>query len=99
MSTQLGTPGPTPAVGVAQVGLQGLYPGHNQPECCEVCRGYGHSPRMFPILQKYSNVTNNNYCELFSSTTHHTDQCRALDSLADKSDRSTFQVNETSQGG
>jgi hypothetical protein len=31
-------------------------------------------------------------------TTHTTNQCRALDALTDRLDRTTFRVNETPQG-
>jgi len=98
MLTPVGPPGPTPAVGVTQIGSQGLYPKRNQSKYCEVCRGYGLPPRLWPILQKYSSVPNNNYYEFCASITHHTDQCMALDALVDRLDCSTFRVNETPRG-
>ena len=38
------------------------------------------------------------HCNLFSSTTHATNQYRALDALADKMDRTSLRVNETPHG-
>ena len=67
-------------------------------EYCEIFRTVGHPPRMCPILHKYSNVPNNVYCEFFASTTHNTEQCRALDALADQLDRPSYRVNEASRG-
>jgi hypothetical protein len=49
-------------------------------------------------MQKYSTVPNTIHCEFCTSTTHTTNQCRALDALADRLDRTTFRVNENPQG-
>jgi hypothetical protein len=38
------------------------------------------------------------YCEFCGSPTHTTKQCRALDALADRLDRSAFRVDEALQG-
>jgi hypothetical protein len=65
---------------------------------CEICRIHGHGPRQCPIMQKYSTVPNIVHCEFCTSTTHTTNQCRALDALADRLDRTTFRVNENPQG-
>jgi hypothetical protein len=43
-------------------------------------------------------LLNTMYCELCGSPSHNTNQCRALDALADRLDRSTFRVNEGPQG-
>lgn len=94
-----GSSGTPPIAIVAVVGSQGAFPSRNSPEYCEVCRSYGPLPRLCPISQKYSNVPNKNYCELCASTTHHTDQCQAMDDLAERLDRSTFKINETGHGG
>jgi hypothetical protein len=67
-------------------------------EYCEIYRSHGNSLRHFPILQKYIFVPNTIYCEFCGSPTHTTNQCRALDALANRLDRSTFRVNETPQG-
>lgn len=91
--------GAQPTTGVAAVGAQGTFPGRNTQDFFEVCRAYGHLPWMCTILKKYSNVPNNTYCEFFTSTTHYTDQCRALDALAKRLDKSTFRVNESNKGG
>jgi hypothetical protein len=64
-------------------------------EYCEICRIHGHGLRQCPIIQKYSTVPNIVHCNLFSSTTHATNQCRALDALVDRLDRTSFRVNET----
>ena len=76
--------GAPPIEGVVQINSQGVYPPQqlyagfpNQPnqaatEYCEICRMVGHQPRMCPILQKYSNVPNNVYCEFCASTIHNT---------------------------
>ena len=53
---------------------------------------------MCPILQKYSTVPNNVYCEFCVSTTHTIEQCRALDALADRLDRPSYRVNEAARG-
>lgn len=93
-----GSSGAQQTAGVVTVGAQGAFLGRNNQDFCEVCRAYGHLPQMFPILQKYSNIPNNTYYELCASTMHHTDQCRALDSLAERLDRSMFRVNESKWG-
>ena len=101
--------GPPPGSGVA-MNPQGVYqpqqtyagfppqPGSSTTEYCEICRMLGHPPRMCPILQKYSTVPNNVYYEFCVSTTHNTEQCRALDALADRLDRPSYRVNEAPRG-
>jgi hypothetical protein len=64
----------------------------------EIYRIHGHGPRQCTIMQKYSTVPNTVHCELCASTTHTTNQCRVLDALVDKLDRTTFRVNENFQG-
>jgi hypothetical protein len=49
-------------------------------------------------MQKYSIVQNKVHCEFCTYTTHTTNQCIALDALADRLDRTTFRVNENPQG-
>lgn len=99
-TSRLGGPsGAMPVVRIIAVGSQGAFSGCNQPKNCEVCRGYGHPLCLCPILQKYSNVPNNNYCEFFTSTTHHMDKYQVLDALADWLDHSTFKINETTCSG
>lgn len=71
--------------------------GTQNNDYCEICRSHGHPPRHCP-LQKYTPVQNTIYCELCGSPTHTTKQCRALDALADKLDRSAFRVDEAPQG-
>lgn len=68
-----GSSGTPPIVGVVAVRVQGVFPGRNNQEYCEIYRMYGHLPRMCLILQKYSNVPNNNYSEFCASTMHHID--------------------------
>lgn len=58
----------------------------------------GHSPRLRPILQNYSNVSNNVYCEFCASTMHNTKQCRALDALEKWLDKPSYRVNEAPRG-
>lgn len=60
----------------------------------KIYRSFGHPPRLYPILQKYSNVPNNIFYEFPGSTTHHTDQYRSLDSLVDCLYCIIFWVNE-----
>jgi hypothetical protein len=67
-------------------------------EYCEIYRIHGHGPRQFPIMVKFLTVPNTIHCEFCASTTHTTNQCRALDALADILDRTTFRVNEKPQG-
>jgi hypothetical protein len=55
-------------------------------EYCEILQTHGHGPRQFPIMKKYSTVPNTIQCEFYASTTHTTNQCRALDALADRLD-------------
>jgi hypothetical protein len=38
------------------------------------------------------------HCEFCASTIHATNQCRVLDAVADRIDRTSFKVNETPQG-
>lgn len=73
---------------------QGTYTG----EYGEVCRSHGHPPLLFPILPKYSKVTNLVFCSFCGSSTHGTEQCRALDALADRLDRTAFRVNDNARG-
>ena len=87
-----GTP---PIGGGALISPQGVYlpqqpyagfphqPTQAATEYCEICQTVGHQPQTCLILQKYSNVSNNVYHELCASTTHSTEQCRALDALVD----------------
>ena len=75
-----------------------LQPGSSTTEYCEIFRTLGHPPRMCPILQKYSMVPNNVYCEFCVSTTHNTEQCRALDALADRLDHPSYRVNDAPMG-
>jgi hypothetical protein len=49
-------------------------------------------------MKKYSTVPNIVHCEFFASTTHTTNECRALDALEERLDRTTFRVNENPQG-
>jgi hypothetical protein len=49
-------------------------------------------------MQKYSTIPNTTHCDLCASTTHTTIQCRTLDALAYRLDRTTFRVNENPQG-
>lgn len=67
-------------------------------EYCEIFRTLGHGPRQLPMMQKYLTVPNKVHCKFYASTTHTTNQCRALDALADRLDRTTFKVNENPQG-
>jgi hypothetical protein len=97
---------PRPMGGVAQVSTNS--PFHNPSlyhdflggqvapivEYCEIYRIHGHGPRQFPIIEKYSTVPNTVHCEFFASTTHTTNQCRALDALGNRLDRTAFRVNE-----
>jgi hypothetical protein len=64
-------------------------------EYCNIFRIHGHGPRQCPIIHKYSIVPNIVHCEFCVSTTHTNNQCRVLDALADRLDRTTFRVNET----
>jgi hypothetical protein len=101
---------PGPMGGVVQVSMNSSFhnptPYHAFPggqaaptmEYCEICRIHGHGPRQCPIMQKYSTVPNTVHCEFCASTMHTTNQCRALDALADRLDRTTFRVNENPQG-
>ena len=87
--------GGPPTGGGAVLNPQGIYqlqqpyarfpsqPNPTATEYCEIFRTMGHPPRMCLILQKYSNVPNNVYCEFCASTIHKIEQCRALDALAD----------------
>jgi hypothetical protein len=54
--------------------------------------------RQCPIIQKYSTIPNIVHYEFCASTTHTTNQYRALYELADRLDQTTFMVNETPQG-
>jgi hypothetical protein len=49
-------------------------------------------------MHKYMTTPNTIYCEFSKSTTHATNQCRALDMLDDRLDQKTFKINETPQG-
>jgi hypothetical protein len=49
-------------------------------------------------MHKYTIAPNTIHCELYASTTHATNQCRALDVLVDRLDQTTFRINETPQG-
>ena len=49
-------------------------------------------------MQKYLTVPNIVHYEFCTSTTHSTNQCRELDTLADRLDRTTFMMNENPQG-
>jgi hypothetical protein len=82
-------------------GLYNTFPGaqtSQTTEYCEIFRTHGHAPRQCPIMQKYMTVPNTIHCEFCASMTHATNQCRALDVLADRLDRTTFRINETPQG-
>jgi hypothetical protein len=99
-----------PARGVSKVSTNPLLhhptPYHTFPggqaaptaEYCEICRTHGHGPRQYPIMQKYLTVPNTVHCEFFTSTTHTTNKSRVFDALADRLDRTTFQVNENPHG-
>ena len=63
-------------------------------ECCEICRNHGHPSRNFSILQKYSFAQNTVYFEFCGSSMHISNQCRSLDALANRLDRTSFRVNE-----
>jgi hypothetical protein len=103
-------PSPRPTGGVAQVlvtppfhapVLFHAFPKNqtSQPvEYCEICRTPGHASRKFPIMQKYTTVINTIHFDFFTSTTHATNKCRALDALAKILDRTTFRIKETPQG-
>jgi hypothetical protein len=65
---------------------------------CEIFQTHGNAPRQCPIMQNYMTSPNTIHCELCASMTHATNQCRALDALADRLDQTTFRVNTTSQG-
>lgn len=93
----MGSSGAPPTVGVAVVGAQGPFRGRNNADFYEVCRAYGHLSQMFPILHKYSNVSNINYYKFYALTTHHIDQCRVLDALVERLDKSMFKVNEAEE--
>jgi hypothetical protein len=67
-------------------------------EYCEICRIHGHGTRQCPIMQKYSTVPNTVHYDLCTSTMHTTNQCRALDALADRLYLTTIMVNENPQG-
>jgi hypothetical protein len=67
-------------------------------EYCEIFQIHGHGPRQCPIMKKYSTVPNTVHCDLCAYTTHTTNQCRALDPLAYRLDRTKFKVNENPQG-
>jgi len=73
------------------INQQGLYAN----EYCKIYFTYGHAPRLFPVLQKYSNLPNTIFCDFYGPPTHHTNQCRTLDALVDRLDCIEFQVNET----
>jgi hypothetical protein len=49
-------------------------------------------------MKNYSTIPNTVHCEFYASTTHTTNQCRALDALADRLDQTTFRVNKNPQG-
>ena len=90
--------GGPPLVGGAEMSPQGVYspqqpyagfppqPNATTTEYSEIFQMMGHQPRMCPILQKYSNIPNNAYYEFCASTTHKTEQCRALDALVNRLD-------------
>jgi hypothetical protein len=67
-------------------------------EYCEIFRIQEHAPRKCPIMKKYTTVPNKIHCEFFTSTTHAKSQCRSLYTLADRSDWTSFRVNEAPQG-
>jgi hypothetical protein len=67
-------------------------------EYCEVFRIHGNGPRQCPIIHKYLAIPNIVHCEFCASTKNATNQCRALDALADRLDRTSLRVNETPQG-
>jgi hypothetical protein len=79
-------------------GMYNTFPEVSTPQTtkyCDICRTQGHAPRKCPIMQKYTTVPNKIHCEFFASMTHATNQCRALDALADRLDWTSFRVNET----
>lgn len=41
---------------------------------------------------------NNLFCEFYGPPNHHMNQCRSLDALADRLDRSAFRINGTHRG-
>jgi hypothetical protein len=51
-----------------------------------------------PFYRSIHLSLNTMYCELCGSPSHNTNQCHALDALADRLDRSAFRVNEGPQG-
>jgi hypothetical protein len=99
-----------PTGGVAQVSstpsfhtpwLYNSFPGaqtSQTTEYCEICRMHGHVPRKCPIMHKYMTSPNTIHCDFYTSTTHATNQCRALDALSNILDRTTFRINETPLG-
>jgi hypothetical protein len=66
-------------------------------EYCDIFRIHGHGPRQCPIMQKYSTIPNTVHCEFCASTTHTTNQCRVLDALEERLDRTKLSLNEAPQ--
>jgi hypothetical protein len=103
-------PSPRSMGGVAQVSVNlpfhnptpyHAFPGSQEVptvKYCEIFQIHGHGPRPCPIMQKYSTIPNTVHCEFYAYSTHTTNQCRVLDALADRLDRTTFRVNENPQG-
>jgi hypothetical protein len=67
-------------------------------EYYEIFRTQGNAPRHCPILQKYSSTPNTIHCEFCGFKTHATIQCKALDALVDRQERTAFKTNETPEG-
>jgi hypothetical protein len=63
-------------------------------EYYEISQNNNHFPRHCPILHKYTPMLNTMYYDTFGSPSHNTNQCHALDALAERLDRSAFIVNE-----
>jgi hypothetical protein len=103
-------PSPIPMGGVVQVSMNlpfhtptpfHAFPGNQVAPSIEYCNIYqihGHGPRQCHIIHKYSTAPNTVHYEFCPSTTHDTNQCRALDALVDRLDRTSFRVNKTPQG-
>jgi hypothetical protein len=70
-------------------GLYNTFPGAQTSQttkCCEIFRTQVHAPRQCTIMNKYTTAPNTIHYEFFSSMTHVTNQCRALDTPADRLD-------------
>lgn len=73
----------------------GNMPGKDTVGLCEICRNPGHDPHHCPLLQKYKNTATVVHCDLYRVNTHRTEDCHALDTLAERLSNNLFAIEST----